>query len=59
MVDSTVLVRRASELRDWAEHEADEAMRSRLIRMADDYEHSVGGVDAALARVVAGPLRFC
>jgi hypothetical protein len=39
MVDSSVLVRRASELRDWAEHEVDETIRSRLTSMADHYAH--------------------
>ena len=35
MADSLALIRRANELRDWAEHEADESVRSRLMRMAD------------------------
>ena len=39
MVESSILVRRASELRDWAEHESDETVRSRLMSMADHYEH--------------------
>ena len=39
MVESSVLLRRASELRDWAEHEADEGIRGQLMRMADHYEH--------------------
>lgn len=39
MVDSSVLVRRASELRDWAEHESNETIRSQLMSMADHYQH--------------------
>jgi hypothetical protein len=39
MVDGSVLVHRASELRDWAQHEDDEAIRSLLMRMADHYDH--------------------
>lgn len=39
MIDSSALTNRASQLRDWADHEADEAMRGRLVRMADHYEH--------------------
>jgi len=39
MADSLALIRRAGELRDWAEHEADESVRSRLMRMADHYDH--------------------
>ena len=39
MVDSSALIHRASELRDWADHETDEAIRDRLMRMADHYEH--------------------
>jgi hypothetical protein len=39
MVDSTVLMRRASDLRDWAEHEADETIRGQLMSMADHYQH--------------------
>jgi hypothetical protein len=42
MVDSSVLVHRANELRDWAEQEADETIRSQLISMADHYEHLAG-----------------
>ena len=39
MVDSSALVHRASQLRDWADHEADENIRGRLMSMADHYEH--------------------
>jgi len=39
MTDRSDLVRRADDLRRKAEHEPDEALRSRLIRMADHYVH--------------------
>lgn len=39
MVDSSGLLRRANELRNWAEHEADETIRGQLMSMADHYEH--------------------
>ncbi|MBU6463398.1 MAG: hypothetical protein KGK01_04180 [Bradyrhizobium sp.] len=39
MIDSSALLHRASQLRDRAKHEIDEAVRSRLISMADHYEH--------------------
>ena len=38
MVESSVLTRRAIELRDWAEHEADETIRGQLMSMADHYQ---------------------
>jgi hypothetical protein len=39
MVDSSALIRDAHELRQKAEHEADENVRDRLMRMADHYIH--------------------
>ena len=39
MVDKSALIREADELRRKAEHEADENVRGRLMRMADHYVH--------------------
>ena len=38
MVDSSALLDRANQLRDWAEQEANETIRSKLMSMADHYE---------------------
>jgi hypothetical protein len=39
MTDRSDLIQRADDLRKHAEHEADESVRARLIRMADYYVH--------------------
>jgi hypothetical protein len=39
MIDPSDLIHRANELRQQAEHESDQAIRDRLIRMADSYVH--------------------
>jgi hypothetical protein len=39
MTDPSDLIRQANELRQQAEHEADENIRDRLNRMADHYVH--------------------
>ena len=39
MIDRSDLIRQANELRQQAEHEPDENIRNRLVRMADYYVH--------------------
>jgi hypothetical protein len=39
MTDRSDLTRRANEFRQQAEREADEGLRQRLIRVADQYDH--------------------
>jgi hypothetical protein len=39
MVNSSDLIRQAKELREQAEHQADESIRNRLNSMADHYAH--------------------
>jgi hypothetical protein len=39
MLDPSDLVHRANELRRQADHESDQGIRNRLIRMADSYVH--------------------
>jgi hypothetical protein len=39
MADRSDLIREANRLRQQAQHEGDETIRRRLIRMADHYDH--------------------
>jgi hypothetical protein len=53
MLDPSDLVHRANELRQQADHEFDQAIRDRLIRMADSYIHLAESENWAKAHPVS------